>query len=44
MKTIWNNHLVEYSSNQWFRMYWKAIERARELSFKFMVFHKHGQC
>ena len=44
MKTIWNNHSAEYSSNQCFRMYWKAIEQAREPSFKFLVSHKHGQC
>jgi hypothetical protein len=33
MTNIWNNHLIEYSSNQFFRMYWKAIEQARERSF-----------
>ncbi len=44
MKTIWNNNLVEYISNQCFRMYWKAFEWARGRSFKFLVFQKHGQC
>jgi hypothetical protein len=42
MKIISDNHLAEYSSNP-FRMYWKAIEQARERSFKFLVSHKHGQ-
>ena len=44
MKTIGNNHLVEYNSKQCFRIYWKAIEQARERSFKFLASHKHGQC
>ncbi len=31
---------MEYSSNQFFRMYWKAIEQARERSLKFLVWNK----
>jgi hypothetical protein len=36
----WRNTAV----TPYFRMYWKAIEQARERSFEFLVSHKHGQC
>jgi hypothetical protein len=41
MKTIGSNYFVKYSSNQFLRMYKKAIELAREQIFKLVRSHQH---